>query len=438
MDPSAEAAKTFEFEKPQGPLPSLGTREDFVNGEHNLDCFVQRQFLSKEEEKALFHELKELPWFRVKYCSERFGNECTTPCWTNFFGGFPEIKPYQPIPEVFTRLVKRVQLVTPGVEYNAILLRLYFDGQDNITWHTDGRSFLGDTPTIASLSLGSRSSFELRKMTNVWPCKDTPNGGIDRAMPQIQMSLSGGDMLVMQGKTQQSWHHRVPQEKRGPRININFRYILPNRDETSVRGVRAFYKYMVCGDSKTEGWDMTAPSFKYADIVKQYGPMHAFVTTNGKGEPVTTTPSPAAAAVDDHQQIADPSAIKVGDSLLYVKEGAADLVRVATVHRDDHPHLYFTVAMMDGSNRERQTVADHLRLVAAASDEGESERPCPACTLLNEPKASVCAACGIALEEASISIKKRKTTTATTTTQTNKRSIASFFSNTTHQKPACL
>ena len=67
----------------------------------------------------------------------------------------------------------------------------------------------------------------------------------------------------MKGKTQQHWHHRVPVEKaaRGPRININFRYIIPGKDETTVRGVRAFYKYMVSGDQKSDDFSqMFAPS----------------------------------------------------------------------------------------------------------------------------------------------------------------------------------
>lgn len=259
-------------------------REDHINPDQNLNCFVERQFLNAEEEQDLFDRLKvEIPWFRVKYESERHGNECTTPCWTNFFGGFPDIKPYQPIPSIFFDLIKKVQKVTNGAPYNAVLVRLYFDGQDNIAWHTDGRTFLGDTPTIASLSLGCRSKFEMRKMTNVWPCAGTRDGGVDKTVPLISINLKGGDMLVMQGKTQQSWHHRVPIEKgRGPRININFRYILPGRDETSIRGVRAFYKYMVCGDCKSDDWDMTAKSSNYDDIVKAHGPMHMFALKGAK------------------------------------------------------------------------------------------------------------------------------------------------------------
>jgi len=57
----------------------------------------------------------------------------------------------------------------------------------------------------------------------------------------------------------------------------------------------------------------------------------------------------------------DPAHVKVGDELMYVKAGANDLVRVITVHRDDFPNLYFTVALTDGSGREKQTVAEHLR-----------------------------------------------------------------------------
>ena len=47
---------------------------------------------------------------------------------------------------------------------------MYFDGNDQITWHTDGRTFLGPEPTIASLSLGAAADFEMRHMSDVWPC----------------------------------------------------------------------------------------------------------------------------------------------------------------------------------------------------------------------------------------------------------------------------
>ena len=144
--------------------------EPYVSVEDNLDCFVQRSFLTQAEEYDYFERIKtEIPWYRVKYLSERHRNECTTPCWTNFYGGIQGIQPFQKIPSVFNELIEKVKTATPRAEYNAVLVRLYFDGQDNIAWHTDGRSFLGETPTIASLSLGCISKFELRKMTNVWP-----------------------------------------------------------------------------------------------------------------------------------------------------------------------------------------------------------------------------------------------------------------------------
>ena len=95
----------------------------------------------------------------------------------------------------------------------------------------------------------------------------------------------------MQGRTQDFWHHRVPKEKtRGPRFNINFRYILPDRDELSLKGIRAFYKYMVSGDSKSSDWDITAEPLAYRDIVRKSGPMHLFT------KPLPASSSSASAA----------------------------------------------------------------------------------------------------------------------------------------------
>jgi len=67
-------------------------------------------------------------------------------------------------------LVAQVSTCCGGAPSNAVLMRLYFDISDEIAWHTDGREFLGLTPTIASLSLGAAAEFQMRRMTNIWPC----------------------------------------------------------------------------------------------------------------------------------------------------------------------------------------------------------------------------------------------------------------------------
>lgn len=256
--------------------PTVHAVDHALDTSSGLNVSHHKQFLSYVEHDALFTELKNYPWFRVKYNSERHANDCETPCWTNFFGGFPEMKPYQPVPPLLLELSRKVALVCGEncPPFNAVLLRLYFDGSDNITWHTDGRSFLGESPIIASLSLGASTKFQMRKMTNVWPTKGCPNGGIDKTQPHREFILKGGDMIVMAGATQKHWHHRVPKEpSRGVRININFRYILPQRSEIAYRGVQAFYKYMVSGDDKTEDWEITAPSFTYDEICKKKAPL---------------------------------------------------------------------------------------------------------------------------------------------------------------------
>ncbi|KAL9188809.1 hypothetical protein ACHAXT_007187 [Thalassiosira profunda] len=202
--------------------------------------------------------------FSRRYKSERFGKECETPCWTSFYGGRPEYQPYTPIPSWFQPLIDQVtsHLSKGGkkVQFNAFLLRLYFDGNDEIAWHTDGRTFLGEEPTIASLSFGCKATFQLRRMNNVWPCADgskSTEGCVDTNTPIQSFELSDGDLLVMRGKTQKHWHHRVPKEKgRGVRLNINFRYVMPGKD--AERGQRTYYKYCVYGDCPI---DRTPPSW---------------------------------------------------------------------------------------------------------------------------------------------------------------------------------
>lgn len=143
-------------------------------------------------------------------------------------------------------------------KFNIVLTRLYLDGEDTIAWHTDGREFLGGKTTVASISLGGERSFEMKRPKELWPdlnkCgtkhKEENKEG-DKAsktspapsekVPVFSWTLRSGDLFVMQGVTQNFWHHRVPQEKKkhGPtfaRININFRYVLPEDLELARRG----------------------------------------------------------------------------------------------------------------------------------------------------------------------------------------------------------
>ena len=65
-------------------------------------------------------------------------------------------------------------------------------------------------------------------MRNVWPAPGGGDDGVDHDTPQREFLLGDGDLFVMRGPTQKRWHHRVPKAaSRRPRININFRYIVP-------------------------------------------------------------------------------------------------------------------------------------------------------------------------------------------------------------------
>ncbi|KAL7536253.1 hypothetical protein ACHAXR_007015 [Thalassiosira sp. AJA248-18] len=221
--------------------------------------------------------LTNVRWHRVKYKSNRFQKDCETPCWTAFYGGRSEYRPYTPVPAWFQPLVDQVTShLGNGAVFNTFLLRLYFDGNDEIAWHTDGRKFLGEEPTIASLSFGCKATFQLRRMNNVWPCADgskSTEGCVDINTPVESFVLNDGDLLVMRGKTQKHWHHRVPKEKgRRARLNINFRYVMPGLDAES--GQRTYYKYMVYGDCPM---DSQPRSWTFDEILAKRGGMMNFV-----------------------------------------------------------------------------------------------------------------------------------------------------------------
>ena len=98
------------------------------------------------------------------------------------------------------------------VKFNSVLLNLYRDGNDSISWHTDAEKELGLNPVIASVNFGATRKFQLRHI---------------HTKEKLEIELTHGSLLVMKGQLQHYWQHQVPKTSKvvGERINLTFRVI---------------------------------------------------------------------------------------------------------------------------------------------------------------------------------------------------------------------
>ncbi|MBU3025201.1 alpha-ketoglutarate-dependent dioxygenase AlkB [Zobellia galactanivorans] len=99
-----------------------------------------------------------------------------------------------------------------GETFNSCLLNLYHDGDEGMAWHSDSEKDLKKDGAIGSLSLGAERKFLFKH-------KETKQ--------RVAIHLEKGSLLVMKGKTQTNWLHRLPPTKKvkSPRINLTFRTI---------------------------------------------------------------------------------------------------------------------------------------------------------------------------------------------------------------------
>ena len=103
-----------------------------------------------------------------------------------------------------------------GQPFNSVLLNLYRDGRDSVSWHADNEPGLGKNPVIASISIGAVRRFQLKHR---------------RSGERVAVDLPHGSCLIMAGATQHHWLHQLPKTAQavGPRINLTFRAMLPER-----------------------------------------------------------------------------------------------------------------------------------------------------------------------------------------------------------------
>ncbi|MFN0082165.1 MAG: alpha-ketoglutarate-dependent dioxygenase AlkB family protein [Ferruginibacter sp.] len=108
--------------------------------------------------------------------------------------------------------IKKISEQQTGENYNSCLLNLYHNGDEGMGWHSDAEKELKKDGAIASLSFGAERTFLFRHKAD----KET-----------VSVLLENGSLLLMQGKTQTHWLHRMPPTKKVQtlRINLTFRTI---------------------------------------------------------------------------------------------------------------------------------------------------------------------------------------------------------------------
>ncbi|GLA12275.1 alpha-ketoglutarate-dependent dioxygenase alkB 2 [Aspergillus niger] len=279
----------------------------------HLDLLYFQPFLPSPLARDLFQFLRnELPFYRVRYTIRRGGTETSinTPRYTTVFGVDdtstfiiensestssnsetsvqddttnnlldppPANSPIlvdsktrtpltesksryrcrpRPIPPCLDILRQAVEKATDdGTRYNFVLVNYYATGDDSISYHSDDERFLGQNPTIASLSLGAGRDFLLKHKPGApGGTTDTDRAIANAAAKPLKFPLKSGDMLIMRGETQSNWLHSVPKRKglQGSagalgRINITFRRaVVPG-------GTENYYRYNV-GDGEVYRW----------------------------------------------------------------------------------------------------------------------------------------------------------------------------------------
>ena len=102
-----------------------------------------------------------------------------------------------------------------SASFNSVLVNLYRDGNDSVSWHADNEEINGSEPVIASVSLGATRRFDLRHK---------------ESGETVRVDLEDGSLLVMSGLSQHCWVHQIAKTKAkvGPRINLTFRQVISN------------------------------------------------------------------------------------------------------------------------------------------------------------------------------------------------------------------
>jgi alkylated DNA repair dioxygenase AlkB len=183
------------------------------------DVIIYHHFFDKEASDSFFQQLlTEIKWRQdiIKY----YGKEINLPRLTAWYGDRGKSYTYSGIPmnpEPWTaplRSVKKKIEEIAKVDFNSVLLNLYRNGRDGVSWHSDNEPELGENPVVGSVSFGQTRTLQFRHR-------------LRKDLGRVDVNLTHGSLLLMKGTTQRFWQHQIPKTTRplAHRINLTFRVI---------------------------------------------------------------------------------------------------------------------------------------------------------------------------------------------------------------------
>lgn len=165
-----------------------------------------QHFFCKTEADRYFKMLfSEVPW--QQRMRKMYDKMVLDPRLTAYYGGE---NGHQWTPALL-EIKASVEKVTE-ISFDRVLLNLYRNGKDSVSWHSDHLPADGKHHHIASVTFGDTRIFKVRP-------KSTPN------IQSLDIPLSHGSLLLMGETMQQHYEHHIPKTARdiGPRINLTFR-----------------------------------------------------------------------------------------------------------------------------------------------------------------------------------------------------------------------
>lgn len=196
-------------------LFTVGTRGRIIYNLPDADMVLIDSFISKEDSDFYYKRfLDSTEW--TEYEMKMYDKNVKAPRLISWH----EDSDLDNSAKAFTKDLNDIRLKVQNEtkqHFNAVLLNLYRNGNDSVSWHSDKIHRTSIDPVIASVSFGETRMFKLRHKTR----KD---------IPIVEIPLYHGTFLLMSGTTNSFWEHQVPRTSRKilPRINLTFRQLIRN------------------------------------------------------------------------------------------------------------------------------------------------------------------------------------------------------------------